>query len=73
MDGESKSQIRLREIVSASLAGKLAQKVSLARTFLAPEGCTVHCLAHHPEHNTNRIVDGHVVVVLLLEQALCGA
>jgi hypothetical protein len=45
----------------------------MSRTLLATQSSAVHGLAHYPQDDTNGIFYSHVVLVLLLEQALCGA
>ena len=44
-----------------------------ALTLLAVESCAIHRLAHGPQHESNGILDLDIILVLLLEQALCRA
>ena len=42
-------------------------------TLLAVQSCAIHRLAHGPQDQTNSIFDDNIVLVLLLQQALCRA
>ena len=39
--------------------------------FFAPEGSAIHRLAHHPEDQSDRVLYGNVILVVLFQQALC--